>query len=418
MKMGHRPGVNIAMIWGGLRQSIDLLRRPSRGREEWGMPQGWKSFFSLDFAREYVRSFLKLLFIVNPLWTFGVSFFSGEKSINSIFFRWGWDFLEATLVCLLGMGVIRAYLEAERIWISWSGRDKPRHGTGWYLLFLAFLIPPGLVLALHWMVSLINWFYIGPAIEPRFQWFYYGKEIFGGWLLLLICFFFKSWQDLRDAVAAGQLKAEEMEKERLQALLTKLKDQMNPHFLFNTLNTVAALIPADPNQAERVVVKLSGLFQAVLAASRKTTHSLAQELEFCRDYLEIEQARFGTRLKVKMQAGNDREKETIQLPVLILQPLVENAVKHGLSSRAHGGSLWVGYAREGAGLKIWVEDDGVGFGNSSYRGSGTALENCRKRLELSYGNGATIDIFPRKPEGTRVVMNLPGMAPDLENEAT
>jgi hypothetical protein len=418
MKMGHRPGVNIAMIWGGLRQSIDLLRRPSRGREEWGMPQGWKSFFSLDFARGYVRSFLKLLFIVNPLWTFGVSFFSGEKSINSIFFRWGWDFLEATLVCLLGMGVIRAYLEAERLWISWSGRDKPRHGTGWYLLFLAFLIPPGLVLALHWMVSLINWFYIGPAIEPRFQWFYYGKEIFGGWLLLLICFFFKSWQDLRDAVAAGQLKAEEMEKERLQALLTKLKDQMNPHFLFNTLNTVAALIPADPNQAERVVVKLSGLFQAVLAASRKTTHSLAQELEFCRDYLEIEQARFGTRLKVKMQAGNDREKETIQLPVLILQPLVENAVKHGLSSRAHGGSLWVGYAREGAGLKIWVEDDGVGFGNSSYRGSGTALENCRKRLELSYGNGATIDIFPRKPEGTRVVMNLPGMAPDLENEAT
>jgi two-component sensor histidine kinase len=406
------------MIWGGLRQSIDLLRRPSRGREEWGMPQGWKSFFSLDFAREYVRSFLKLLFIVNPLWTFGVSFFSGEKSINSIFFRWGWDFLEATLVCLLGMGVIRAYLEAERLWISWSGRDKPRHGTGWYLLFLAFLIPPGLVLALHWMVSLINWFYIGPAIEPRFQWFYYGKEIFGGWLLLLICFFFKSWQDLRDAVAAGQLKAEEMEKERLQALLTKLKDQMNPHFLFNTLNTVAALIPADPNQAERVVVKLSGLFQAVLAASRKTTHSLAQELEFCRDYLEIEQARFGTRLKVKMQAGNDREKETIQLPVLILQPLVENAVKHGLSSRAQGGSLWVGYAREGAGLKIWVEDDGVGFGNSSYRGSGTALENCRKRLELSYGNGATIDIFPRKPEGTRVVMNLPGMAPDLENEAT
>jgi hypothetical protein len=410
--MAHRLLGNIAIIW-------DDLRPARRGdRKGWGMPQGWKKFLSLDFVRDYGRSFLKLLFIVNPLWTLGVSFFSGEKSIDSIFFRWGWDFLEATLVCLLGMGVIRLYLEVEGIWISWSGRDRPRHGTGWYLLFLAFLIPPGLILALHLMVSLINWIYIGPAIEPRFQWFYYGKEIFGGWLLLLICFFFKSWQDLRDAVAAGQLKTEEMEKERLQALLTKLKDQMNPHFLFNTLNTVAALIPADPVQAERVIVKLSGLFQAVLAASRKSAHSLAQELDFCRDYLEIEQARFGSRLKVTIQAGGEREKEMIQVPVLILQPLVENAVKHGLSSRAQGGSLWVGWIRQGSGVKLWVEDDGVGFGNSSYRGSGTALENCRKRLELSYINGGTIEILPRVPQGTRMVMHLTGLTPDLKKEAT
>jgi len=371
------------------------------------MPGKWKKMLSLDFAGEFTASFLKLLLVVNPLWTLGVSFISGERSFSSILFRWGWDFSEATLVCLFGMAVMGGYLRLERLWASWAGRAPAQHGVGWYLLFLAFLIPPGLVLALHALVGLVNWFYVGPAIEPRFQWFYYGKEIFGGWLLLLVCFFFKSWQDLRDAVALSQLRAEELEKEKLQALLTKLKDQMNPHFLFNTLNTVAALIPADPAQAERVVVKLSGLFQAVLAASRKSTHPLSQELEFCRDYLEIEKARFGARLKVEVAAPPAGDGEDPQVPVLILQPLVENAVKHGLSGRARGGHLVIGYAVAKGRLTLWVEDDGVGFGHSSYRGSGTALENCRKRLELSYGPEGRLEITPRDPEGTRVAMTFP-----------
>lgn len=400
------------MIWDGWAAKP---LTPGAGRER-GMPLKLRKFFSLDFAGEYVRSFLKLLLLVNPLWTFGVSFFSGERTFGSILFRWGWDFLEASLVCLFGMGIIWGYLNLERIWTAWSSRDRPRHGIGWYLLFLAFLIPPGLVLALHLMVGLVNWFYIGPAIEPRFQWFYYGKEIFGGWLLLLICFFFKSWQDLRDSMALTQLRAEELEKEKLQALLTKLKDQMNPHFLFNTLNTVAALIPADPVQAEKVLVKLSGLFQAVLAASRKTSHSLAEELDFCRDYLEIESARFGPRLKVEITSGPKNISENSQVPVLILQPLVENAVKHGLSSRAQGGHIWIGYAFKDGLLKLWVEDDGVGFGNSSYRGSGTALENCRKRLELSYGGLGRLEIFARKPTGTRMEMTFPAGDSELKGD--
>ncbi|HET9870723.1 MAG TPA: histidine kinase [bacterium] len=372
------------------------------------MPLGWKQFLGLDFAKAYGRSFLKLLLVYNPLWTLGVSVLSGERSPASILFRWGWDLLEASLVCLMGMGVIRAALIVERRWADWSGRDRPKHGMGWYLLFLAFLVPPGLVAALHLMVGLINWLYVGPAIEPRFQWAYYGKEIFGAWLLLLTGFFFLSWQDLRDAVAQGQLKAEEMEKEKLQALLTKLKDQMNPHFLFNTLNTVAALIPEDPVQAERVVVKLSGLFQAVLAASRKTVHPLSEELEFCRDYLEIEKARFGPRLRVDVEAPD--QALSVPVPVLILQPLVENAVKHGLSSRAQGGRVWIGARLEGGSLRLWVEDDGVGFGRSTLTGSGSALENCRKRLELGYGGAARMEIGPRDPSGTRVEMTLPAAA--------
>jgi len=415
--MNHRRFANIAMIWGG--KSPGAVPSPfgeGRGerlvRKGLRMPRDWKIFLSLDFERRYTRSFLKLLFFVNPVGTLAVSLVFGSRSLDSVFFSWGWSLLEATLVGLFGMGAIQLYLGLERAWAAWSSKSAPRHGTGWYLLFLAFMVPPGLYAALHLMVACINSFYTGPPIEAQFQWQYYGKEIFWGWLLLWVCFFFKSWQDLRDAAGLSQLKAEELEKERLQALLTKLKDQMNPHFLFNTLNTVASLIPADPVKAERVVVKLSTLFQGVLAATRKTTHSLGKELEFCRDYLEIEQVRFGPRLSVAVETRAGLDVERVTLPVLLLQPLVENAVKHGLSSRASGGRLWIGAGLEGDLLKVWVEDDGVGFGNSHYSGSGTAMENCRKRLELSYGKEGRMEVMPREGGGTRVILTLPAIAPE------
>ena len=166
--MGRRLSGNIAMIWDGwvakpLKPGFGL---GAAGRER-GMPLKFRKFFSLDFAGEYVRSFLKLLLLVNPLWTFGVSFFSGEKTFGSILFRWGWDFLEASLVCLFRNGNYLGLFKPGKDLDSFGqNRDRPRHGIGWYLLFLAFLIPPGLVLALHLMVGLVNWFTVCPTIEP------------------------------------------------------------------------------------------------------------------------------------------------------------------------------------------------------------------------------------------------------------
>jgi len=417
--MHHRRFTNIAMIWGGKGPvPKDHAVRPPKGngpiivQKELWMPQGWKKFLSLDFERHYTRSFFKLLFLFNPAWILAASFAFGSRTLDSLLFNWGWNLLEATLVGLFGMGVIKIYLWLEMVWARWSLKGLLHHGNGWFLLFLAFTVPPGLFVALHLMVGIINSFYTGPPIQAQFQWQYYGKEIFDGWLFLLVCFFFKSWQDLRDAAGLSQLRAEELEKERLQALLTKLKDQMNPHFLFNTLNTVASLIPADPVKAESVVVKLSTLFQGVLAATRKTTHSLGRELEFCQNYLEIEQARFGSRLRVKFEMTNGLDLEKVSIPVLLLQPLVENAVKHGLSSRALGGNLWIGAEVKEKQLRVWVDDDGVGFGNSHYTGSGTAMENCRKRLDLSYGKDGRMEILNRAEGGTRVLLTLPVVAPD------
>jgi signal transduction histidine kinase len=391
----------------------DLLTDPSK-KPNSGF--AWKNFIIVDFDSSFFSSSLKLLLALNPIWTLAVSVVLGDHSLASILFRWGWNFLEATLVCLLGLGVIRFYLFLERAWAKAATRTPPRHGTGWFLLFLAFLAPPGLFLALRIMVAAINYFYEGDPIVPQFQWQYYGKEVFWVWALLLVCFIFKSWLDLRETAQHHLLRAEALEKERLRALLTRLQDQMNPHFLFNTLNTVAALIPQDPKKAEKMVVKLSGLLQGVLAAGRKTRHPLRQELDFCRDYLEIEQARFGKRLKVAFKIEKGIEASNLLVPVLILQPLVENAVKHGLSSKASGGNVWLHCRKDQGQLVIRVEDDGVGFGKSPYSGSGIALENGRKRLALEFGKEGTLKIGPRSPSGTEVELRLPLVYEENSNE--
>jgi two-component system, LytTR family, sensor kinase len=371
------------------------------------MGRSLKRFLSLDFREHLTPTFLKLLLFWNPLWTLLVTLALGNRTPSAILFRWEWNLFEATVVGLLGFGLIRFFLWMEAALARRSGKDLPRHGMGWYLLFLAFLVPPGLYLALRLMVAYINFSYAGNPITPEFHWQYYGTEIFWGWALLLVCFFFMSWQDLRDAAQRSQLRAEELEKERLQALLTKLKDQMNPHFLFNTLNTVASLIPADPSKAERVLVKLSAMFQGVLAATRRTSHPLAQELEFCRDYLEIEKARFGSRLSWVLEVPEGMDANRLSVPVLLLQPLVENAVKHGLSSRAAGGCVWIRVGTAEGRLRLEVEDDGIGFGNSPYAGSGTALENCRKRLDLAFGREGRLEIEPRPGGGTLARLSLP-----------
>ncbi|HUO57651.1 MAG TPA: histidine kinase [bacterium] len=371
------------------------------------MAQAWRKFFSLDLEKAFTASFLKLLLVWNPFWTLLVSLVWGEWRLSSILFRWSWCLFEASLVALFVFAMVRLYLLVEGLLAARRPQGPPPHGTGWYLLLMAFLVPPGIFLALHSMVAFINLFFAGDPIPAAFHWQYYGNGIFWSWMLLLVFFLFKSWQDLRDAANLSQLRAEELEKERLQALLAKLKDQLNPHFLFNTLNTVAALIPADPSKAERVVVKLSTLFQGVLAATRKTHQPLSGELDFCRDYLEIEQARFGPRLRAHVEVEEGLESAKWMVPVLLLQPIVENAIKHGLSSRAAGGSLWIRAARRDNHLELSVEDDGVGFGKSTYSGSGTALENCRKRLELSYGTEGRLEITSREGGGTRVQLILP-----------
>lgn len=174
----------------------------------------------------------------------------------------------------------------------------------------------------------------------------------------------------------------------LEARLRALTARTNPHFLFNSLNAGMSLIATDPERAETHFARLSSLFRYALDGSSRRHVRLDEELDNVRDYLEIESARFGERLRYELHV--DEELNGAQVPPMLVQPLVENAVVHGVTARREGGKVCVTARRDEEHFVIRVEDDGVGEGRSRHRGSGTALADLRERLDIVYGAKATL----------------------------
>jgi two-component system, LytTR family, sensor histidine kinase AlgZ len=178
----------------------------------------------------------------------------------------------------------------------------------------------------------------------------------------------------------------------LEARLRALTARTNPHFLFNSLNAGMSLIATDPERAEDHFARLSSLFRYALDGSSRRYVRLDEELASVRDYLEIESARFGERLRYALDL--DQELNGALVPPMLVQPLVENAVVHGVTARREGGSVRVTARREGERFVVRVEDDGIGEGRSRHRGSGTALADLRERIEIVYGSNATLTTRP------------------------
>ncbi|MCD6345625.1 MAG: histidine kinase [Anaerolineae bacterium] len=206
-----------------------------------------------------------------------------------------------------------------------------------------------------------------------------------------------------------ELKEKELLEERLRALaaqaeLRALKAQINPHFLFNTLNTIAQLIHADPAQAEATVERLAEMFRYVLAGSERGLTPLEEELSFLDDYLKIEQARFGERLRVTREITP--EALSIPVPSLILQPLVENAVRHG---RGDDGSvalsIYVRLAKDEVTIAIADQGPGMPPHHKMGKGPGYGLRNVDERLRKAYGHG--LEIRSNEPQGTVVTVRIP-----------
>jgi len=208
-----------------------------------------------------------------------------------------------------------------------------------------------------------------------------------------------------------QLKEKERVEQELrtlaaQAELKALKAQINPHFLFNTLNTIAQLIHTDPAQAEATVERLAEMFRHVLAGSERRLVPLEEELSFVDDYLAIEQARFGERLRVTREVAP----EALDMPVpsLILQPLVENAVRHG---RAADGSvdLTIRTQSRGDEVVIAIADQGPGISDGVWEvgGGGHGLRNVDERLRKTYGEGYGLEVADNEPRGAVVIVRIP-----------
>jgi LytS/YehU family sensor histidine kinase len=213
------------------------------------------------------------------------------------------------------------------------------------------------------------------------------------------------------------LREELVAKLATEAELRALQAQLNPHFLFNALNTLGYLMKAAPERARSTLLDLTKLLRAVLKRSGGDVTTLGQEIDLVLAYLAIERARFEERLRLRVEVPPALR--GLAIPPLLVQPLVENAIKHGIAPRRQGGEIalraWTEEAdaamTSGGALVIEVSDTGVGASETALaagRARGVGLTNVQKRLHAHYGSRASLSVTSRLGEGTRATLRLPG----------
>jgi len=194
-----------------------------------------------------------------------------------------------------------------------------------------------------------------------------------------------------------------------EAQLRLLESQLEPHMLFNTLANLRVLITLDPNRAQAMLDHLIAYLRSTLTASRASSHPLSQEFERLNDYLALMAIRMGPRLQVTLELPEALR--NVPVPPLLLQPLVENAISHGLEPKVEGGHITVRAWTEDSGhaLHLEVSDTGVGMDSApaAAHGTGFGLTQVRERLATAYGPAATLTLTARPPEGTRATVQMP-----------
>ncbi len=213
----------------------------------------------------------------------------------------------------------------------------------------------------------------------------------------------KFYQELRER----DVLEEKLKTLAAQAELKALRAQINPHFLFNSLNTIASLISINPRKAEEAVERLADIFRYALSSSDKESSTLGDELDFIDSYLGIEKARFGDRLKVSKDIPPEILNTSI--PSLVLQPLVENSIKHGSGENGEIRMEIIGYMDRDS-VKVEIKDEGKGVPEEIRRGiytNGTGLTNVNERLKKVYGDQCGLEIKENSPTGTVAIVTIP-----------
>ena len=227
------------------------------------------------------------------------------------------------------------------------------------------------------------------------------------WGTLVVAHAYKYYDQLQ----AGKIRAARLSSQLAQAQLTALKMQIHPHFLFNTLNSIAALLHKDPEAADLMIARLSDFLRLTLKSSDTSVVALDQELEFLTTYLEIEKIRFQDKLTVEIKV--EPSALVAQVPNLILQPLIENALRHGIARQTAVGHLQIAARRESGRLLVKIADNGPGLANGNGKepgilAAGVGLANTRARLEQLYEDDFSFEIKNKADgNGTVVDLNLP-----------
>ena len=294
--------------------------------------------------------------------------------------------------------------------MGWLGRLG---SMGWRR-FVAVHVPASLLLAtVQTLVTVIvYWWLCGPSPSMqtmRFADFLRTSLVYETHLGLVTYWVFLGTLralDYQSRLRDERLRNSLLETQLVQSQLQTLRVQLQPHFLFNTLNAISALALADPMQARLMIARLSDFLRLTLEERHAQQVPLSRELEFLECYLGIQQVRFQDRLVTHMDVAGDSTRALV--PNMILQPLVENALRHGLLDKPERGTLHIATRREGGHLHVRIEDDGLGLPEDGVK-DGIGLGNTRTRLDMLFGELATLELSPRTDGGTRVDLRFPYM---------
>jgi two-component system LytT family sensor kinase len=324
-----------------------------------------------------------------------------------------WLLLPLNILIGLVAGQLREFTpHHEEIWnfapfnylsvLRWLRRTQPRPNfLDWQAAFLLT------ILFLRFIYSVAGrWL---PGYFPHPQWvdlLTYATSV------TVIVIELKIWNGVR-----LQIKLEEQERLLLQARMAALQNQINPHFLFNTLNSVSSLVRIAPDTARELIIKLATILRRLLHSSDAFV-PLQEEIDFIDNYLDIEVVRFG-RDKLKVIKELDPDSLEVMVPSMLLQPLVENSIKHGLSSKIDGGSIFLRSQLSNSHVIIEVEDDGVGMASvqlfeppTGLGKGGIGMANVAERLKVLYGDTARMTIDSPNGTGTLVRLRLPVLPVD------
>ena len=222
------------------------------------------------------------------------------------------------------------------------------------------------------------------------------------WIIVGVKYMFDFYRMHRE----NALRASKLETQLTQAQLEVLKMQLHPHFLFNTLHAISALVYKEPKTADKMISRLSDLLRMSLESTGRHEVPLKEEMEFLKTYLEIEKTRFQDRLKVDLNI--EPSVLDAMVPNMLLQPLVENAIRHGISPKKTGGQIAIQASRRAGKLYIQIRDDGKGFKNTRDDfDKGIGIKNTRERLEQLYGENHRFSLENGQSGGAFVAMEIP-----------
>ncbi|MGH9384507.1 MAG: sensor histidine kinase [Vicinamibacterales bacterium] len=345
--------------------------------------------------------------------------YSVFAALVSVWFTWAtgrslWSLQAdrtATLPYILAMNVV--------LWSSWAlfapiafalGRRFPFDREGWRRALVAHVPAALVVTSAHLVLVGTGRFGLQRLFGVNAEW---GPTVVDAFFRTLDFELPAYWAlvglqhatDYYRQARAREVRAARLETRLIEAQLQALQRQLHPHFLFNTLHAISTLVHRDPEKADAMIERLSDLLRVTLSKVGVQEVTLAEEFEYLRAYLDIEQVHFGDRLEIEY--GIDVAALDARVPTLVLQPLAENAVRHGLEPHAGRAVLTIEARREGHRLRLRVRDTGKGLAGKPARLDGVGLSNTRARIERLYGAEAGLELREHPAGGVVVDLALP-----------